>query len=147
MGFYGLLAQLNQDLSFWERTAERWGIALVGFIGIWFLARYMVKREEVLQEERDKRDTENTAARNRLLEENNRLIKESNRLTNHYAEQQTVAAKEYASELKRLVESSEATTRENIYSLRVLAANIHCQSDPKTATLPPQIRLPSNSKQ
>lgn len=63
----------HEDLSFWERMLEKWGIGLVGLALVYFLAKWAAKREDRVQSDRDKRDDVNQAERVALLARNNEL--------------------------------------------------------------------------
>lgn len=80
------LAVLSRDdLTFWERVAEKWGIGFIGLGLFCVLAWWTAKREKALQDARDKRDAENQAERVALLARNNDLQVELLKAVNAHA--------------------------------------------------------------
>jgi hypothetical protein len=61
------------NLSFWERIAEKWGIGFVGLALLVLLAKWTANREAFLQKQRDEKDEAFQEERTRLLNVNNEL--------------------------------------------------------------------------
>lgn len=109
--FSSYIAVISQeDLTFWERIAEKWGIGFIGLGLFFFLAKWTAKRETTLQEQRDKKEAESLAERVALLTENNRLQGELLKAINSHAtraEQMTRdsmrATNDHAAALRQLV--------------------------------------------
>lgn len=80
-----LAAMSQDDLTFWERVAEKWGIGFIGLGLFCVLAWWTAKREKALQDARDKREAENQAERTGLLAKNNDLQAELLKAVNSHA--------------------------------------------------------------
>lgn len=109
--FTGWLAIVTrEDMTFYERLFEKWGIGLIG-LGLFFLlAKWTAKRETALQEQRDKKEAESLAERVGLLTENNRLQGELLKAINNHAQKNEQLARDgikasndHASALRQLV--------------------------------------------
>jgi len=110
-GLVPFLAVLtHDDLSFWERMLEKWGIGLIGLGLFVFLAKWTAKREENLQKARDEREKESQTERVALLARNNELQLELLKAINTHAKkaedltrEATLANKDNAAAMRMLV--------------------------------------------
>jgi hypothetical protein len=109
--FTSIVAVLTQEqVGFYEKLLEKWGIGLIG-LGLFFaLARWTARRETKLQEARDKKEAESLAERVGLLTENNRLQGELLKAINSHAQkaeqltkEATKANSDHASALRMLL--------------------------------------------
>lgn len=110
-----LLAVTMEDAPFWERIAEKWGIGFVGlalFIG---LAYWTTKREERLQEARDKRDAESHAERAELLKKNNEL-----------GERMIQQHKDHSLRLEQIIKDGNRAQADVGVELKNLARRVRC---------------------
>ena len=93
-----LVAALSQDeLSFWERVAEKWGIAAISLALFCALAFWTGKREAALQKKRDEKDAQDHEERVKLAQLNNELTRQLVQLT----ERQIKVQEDTVAELKR----------------------------------------------
>lgn len=86
----------SNDLSLYERSMDRWGIALVSLVLLFLLAKWTAKREEKLEAARVAKDTQDHAERVKLAEANNELTAKLVLLT----EKQIQVQQETIAELK-----------------------------------------------
>lgn len=80
-----LAAMSREDMSFWEKIAEKWGIGVVGLGLFCGLAWWTAKRETALQQDRDAKEAANQAERINLLARNNELQAELLKAVNSHA--------------------------------------------------------------
>lgn len=94
----GILAVGVEDMSFWERLAERWGIGFVGIALFVALALWTAKREEKAQAVRDKRDEANHLERvdlaKQLLEQSRLHAARLEEIIEKYQQTQVLVATE-----------------------------------------------------
>jgi hypothetical protein len=72
-----LAAITRDDLSFWEKLLEKWGIGLIGIGLFCALAWWTARREKTLNEERVHREVDFQTTIVKLAQENNRLQEEN----------------------------------------------------------------------
>jgi hypothetical protein len=105
-----LLATLDtEQLTFWERMLEKWGIGLVGIGAFCALAWWTNKRETKLQEERDKREAADRAERLALATRNNEL-----------QEAQLKALSDHAQRIEQLTKDGNRSRDDHASALRML---------------------------
>lgn len=86
----------TEDLTFYERLADRWGIALVTLVALFFLAKWAAKREAAIEAARALKDAQDHSERVALAQANNELTAKLVLLT----EQQIQVQRETIAELK-----------------------------------------------
>lgn len=105
-----LFATVSQDnLNFWERILEKWGIGFIG-LGLFLLLAWRTeKKAEKEQLARDARDQQDVAERKALAERNNQL-----------QEQQLAIQTEHARRLEQLVKDGNKSVDDHASALRML---------------------------
>jgi hypothetical protein len=92
-----VFASVSQEqLSFWEKMMDKWGIALVSLTLFGALAWWTAKREQALQKRRDEKEAQDHQERVGLAEKNNELTAKLVQLT----EKQIQVQQDTVSELK-----------------------------------------------
>lgn len=99
----------NEDLTFWEKMLERWGIGLVGMALFLALAYLTVKRENKLEKERLARELETSTAMTALSTRNNELLEAHHSLMSNH----TIR-------LERLVRDGNLSREQHSAALRML---------------------------
>lgn len=117
-----IAAVTQEELTFWERIAEKWGIGFIGLGLFAALAYWTAKRENALQATRDKRDADAQAERLALLTRNNEL-----------QEQAIEAQRKHANELKQIIRDGNKYQEDVGRELKNLARRVRCPG-----TTPPQ---------
>jgi len=120
--FQSMLAMTASERDFWDKTAERWGIAFFSLVILFFLARWTAKREDSVRKERDRREDAINKERLALLQRNNEL-----------QEQQLEASRKHAAELKQIIKDGNKHSADVGVELKNLARRVRCPGAP-----PPQ---------
>ena len=99
----------TEDLSFWEKLLEKWGIGLVGMACFYLLAKWTARREDVAKEEQKTREDSAQAERVSLLQTNNEL-----------AQKLLTQSEKHASTMEKLVKDHTKSASDNAVELRNL---------------------------
>lgn len=110
-----LLAVTMEDAPFWERIAEKWGIGFVGLALFVALAYWTTKREDKLQDARDKREAESLAERLALLTKNNEL-----------GEKMIQQHKDHSLRLEQIIKDGNKAQADVGVELKNLARRVRC---------------------
>lgn len=110
-----IAAVSTDDLSFWERIAEKWGIGFIGLALFVLLARWTAKREDTLQAQRDAREAAGQAERVALLQRNNQL-----------QELAIEAQAKHSTDLKQIIRDGNKHQADVGVELKNLARRVRC---------------------
>lgn len=110
-----LLAVTMEDAPFWEPIAEKWGIGFVGLALFVALAYWTTKREDKLQDARDKREAESLAERLALLTKNNEL-----------GEKMIQQHKDHSLRLEQIIKDGNKAQADVGVELKNLARRVRC---------------------
>jgi hypothetical protein len=109
--FFAAISQ--EDVSFWEKLLEKWGIGLIGLGLFGLLAWWTARRENALNQERSKREKDFQDTIVRLAQENNTLQSEIK-----------TQGSTHAQRLERLIMEGNVSREHHASALRMLVRKL-----------------------
>lgn len=131
-----LASVVTDNMTFWERMAEKWGIGLVGMALFFFLARWTARREAADRVARDKKDAADLAARDKKDAEDREERRALMARNNELQETLIAAVNANARKFEAVAKDGIRATEDHANAVKNLVRKIRCTEQAACPSLP-----------